>query len=266
MSAQVEEEHVPDEIEQPEEVDEEEQDGFRRQHRGTRLTRSPASAPTTSGSWQTGWAGARDFPPAVESDGVLRVDIGLPGRGVEYLVLDADDHPRRVDRAAGTALSARDPWLTVPTRDDGRTADRLHEHGLRTPPLPEWMMAIRLEEQRQVPFLAGYSPSFSRSGGVVRLHVQGPTGEPAASGQLAVVGDCAVPDKIETLAGHRRRGLGGAMMTALVDAAADLGATRGLLMASTQGRRALHEARLDHALPRRRRPALGLASVAGRSR
>ena len=41
---------------------------------------------------------------------------------------------------------------------------------------------------------------------------------------------------IETAAQHRRRGLGGLMMTLLAEAAVDLGATRGLLMASTQGR------------------------------
>jgi len=186
--------------------------------------------------WQQGWGLARGFTTAVESDGVLRVDIGLPGRFVEYVVLEADEHPRRVDKAAGLALAARDPWVTVPTRDAARTSDRVHEHGLRTPPLPEWMMSTALGEQRRLAFPPGYAGSISAQDDVVRVDVRSPTSEPAASGQLAVVDGCAVPDKIETLSGHRRRGLGGAMMTALVDAALELGATRGLLMASTQGR------------------------------
>ena len=186
--------------------------------------------------WQEGWGRARHLTPAVEVDGVLRVDIGLPGRAVEYVVLEADEHPRRLDRTAGLALAARDPWVTVPTRDAARTSDRLQEHGRRTPPLPEWMMSITLGAQRRVGLAAGYAISLTTGEDVVRVSVRSPAGEPAGSGQLAVAGDCAVPDKIETLSGHRRRGLGGAMMTALVEAAVPLGATRGLLMASNPGR------------------------------
>jgi GNAT superfamily N-acetyltransferase len=187
--------------------------------------------------WQAGWGRARSFAPATEDDGVLRVDIGLPGRFVEHVVLGADDHPRRLDRVAARVLGDRDPWLTVPTRDAARTADRLHEHGLRTPPLPEWMMWIALADQRRATLPQDYSWDLAAEPeGVVHLTVQGPDDEVAATGQQAVIADCAVPDKIETFAAHRRRGLGGAMMTILAEAAADLGATHGLLMASTQGR------------------------------
>lgn len=156
---------------------------------------------------------------------------------MEYVVLDADEHPRRLDRAAASALGARDPWLTVPTRDPARTADRLHEHRLRTQPLPEWMMSIALADQRRVTPPDGYGCDLvEESEGVLHLTVHAPDDEVAATGQLGVIADCAVPDKIETYAAHRRRGLGGTMMTVLAEAAADLGATRGLLMASTEGR------------------------------
>jgi GNAT superfamily N-acetyltransferase len=164
------------------------------------------------------------------------VEIGTHGRGVEYVVLDADQHPRRIDAAAQAALGARDPWVTVPTRDGGRTTDRLREHGLRTTALPEWMMSIRLDSQRRVNVPDGYLVDVDLTGHLVRLSVRTAAGDLAASAQLAVADDCAVPDKVETSTAHRRRGLGGAMMTALGDAAADLGARRGLLMASTEGR------------------------------
>ena len=124
----------------------------------------------------------------------------------------------------------------MPTRDPDRTADRLHEHRLRTPPLPEWMMAVSLSAQRRVASPAGYTWDLEEDHGVVHLTVHVSSDEIAATGQLAVVGDCAVPDKIETFAAHRRQGLGGTMMTVLAEAARELGATRGLLMASTQGR------------------------------
>ena len=167
---------------------------------------------------------------------MLVVEIGSSGRGVEYVVLDADAHPRRIDAAAQTALGARDPWVTVPTRDGGRATDRLREHGLRTAALPEWMMSIPLDSQRRAVLPEGYLAEVEQTGEVVHLRVRAPAGDLAASAQLALVEDCAVPDKVETVVAHRRRGLGGAMMTALADAAVDLGARRGVLMASTEGR------------------------------
>ena len=170
---------------------------------------------------------------------MLRVEIGLPGRGTELLVLDADAHPRRIDRAAQDALGERDPWVTVPTLDPGRTADRLAEHGLRTPALPEWMMAIRLADQASRPFAAGYSPALTGTPPVVRIEVHDDAGTLAASGQLGLSGGAdgvGVPDRIETQPRHRRRGLGGAMMTVLAEAAREAGAEHGLLMASTEGR------------------------------
>jgi predicted GNAT family acetyltransferase len=172
----------------------------------------------------------------VEHGGVLAIEIGTAGRGVEYLVLDADTHPRRIDAAAQQALGARDPWVTVPTRDAARVGDRLREHGLRSSSLPEWMMSIQLGSQRRTALPDPYVAELDVTGRVVRLRLVTDTGQLAASAQVAVVDDCAVPDKVETTAEHRRRGLGGAMMTALVDAAVELGARRGLLMASTQGR------------------------------
>ena len=176
------------------------------------------------------------FPAATEDNGVLRVDIGLPGRSVEYVVLDADDHPRRIDRAASLALAYGDAWVTVPTRDVDRTADRLVEYGLRTPPYPEWMMAVALDDQRVVEPRDGYTSSTEAGPGIVVITVHDPDGQVAATGQMGVVGEVAVMDKIETRPGHRRRGLGGAMMSVLADRARSIGAVRGVLMASTEGR------------------------------
>ena len=167
---------------------------------------------------------------------MLRVDIGLPGRSVEYVVLDADDHPRRIDRAASLALAYGDAWVTVPTRDEARTADRLVEYGLRTPPHPEWMLAVELADQRVVGLADGYTCSTQAGPGIVAITVHDPDGQVAATGQMGVVGEVAVMDKIETHTAHRRRGLGGAIMSALAERARSMDAVRGVLMASTEGR------------------------------
>ena len=59
----------------------------------------------------------------------------------------------------------------------------------------------------------------------------------AATGQVAVDGMVAVPDRITTVPAYRRRGLGGAMMHALVDEARTVGATVGHLVASVERER-----------------------------
>ena len=189
-------------------------------------------------AWHHGWSLSRGFAPPVELDGALRTRVGQPGRGEEYLVLDADAHPRRIDRAASAALSHRDPWVSVPTADPGRTADRLREHGFACAEVPEWLMTIDLADQRRTPLPEGYrsGSDVSADGGTVEVRVL--LGDDlAASGRLGLAGDHAVPDMITTEKGHRRRGLGGAMMGLLADAARERGADRGVLVASDEGRR-----------------------------
>jgi GNAT superfamily N-acetyltransferase len=58
----------------------------------------------------------------------------------------------------------------------------------------------------------------------------------AASGRMAVAGTDAVADRVETDPAYRRRGLGRAVMDALVAGAVEMGATRGVLGASSDGR------------------------------
>ena len=57
----------------------------------------------------------------------------------------------------------------------------------------------------------------------------------AAEGTAGVLGSDAVFDGVETSPGHRRRGLGRHVMSALTTWAIDQGATFGLLAASADG-------------------------------
>ncbi|MCW2817948.1 MAG: family N-acetyltransferase [Marmoricola sp.] len=187
--------------------------------------------------WHAGWVASRGLGVPEEDDGVLRTVVGDPGRDVERLVLGADQHPRRIDRAASASWADRDPWITVPTRDPGRTADRLVEHGLATAPAPEWLMRVGLAEQRRVELPDDHAVRVQHAApDAVRLEVVAGAGALAASGQVGVANGWAVPDRITTERLHRRRGLGAAVMTMLVDAARERGATRGVLVASDQGR------------------------------
>lgn len=172
---------------------------------------------------------------------MLQVDHGRPGRGVEQLVLEADDHPGRIDAAAAAALSMRDPWVTVPTRHPGHVADRLQEHRLRVALDAERLMSVVLADQRRVAAPPGYRADVERAAyegsEVWRLRLHTPEGETAAQGDVAVLDGIAVVDRVETDRAHRRRGLGGAVMSRLADLAESAGARRGLLLASPAGQR-----------------------------
>ncbi|KQT94111.1 hypothetical protein ASG49_04150 [Marmoricola sp. Leaf446] len=190
-------------------------------------------------AWVAGWACSRDLPPAEEvAEGVLRTPVGAPGREVELLVLDADRHPRRTDVAARASWDERDPWVTVPTTDPGRVADRLAEHGLATADVPEWLMTRSLAASPAAPLPPGYTATTSRPGPHrAEVGITAPHGSPAAWGQVGLVRAVAVPDRISTVAAHRRRGLGSVVMGLLGDAAVEAGADRGVLVASDEGRR-----------------------------
>lgn len=153
-------------------------------------------------------------------------------------MLDADARPRRIDRAASAALSHRDPWVSVPTRDPGRTADRLREHGFVCAEVPEWLMTVDLADQRRTPLPDGYRCETEESADGAMVEVRVLLGEePAASGRLGLAGDHGVPDMITTAKAHRRRGLGGAVMSQLADVSRARGAAQGVLVASDEGRR-----------------------------
>jgi predicted GNAT family acetyltransferase len=169
---------------------------------------------------------------------VCRTPVGLPGREVEHVVLGADEHPRRLDAACRAALRDRDAWVTVVTTDPGRVSDRLQEHGLRTSYDVECLMTVSLHDQRRADLPEEYrSATTRRDADVVAEQLFAAGGEPAAAGQAAVVGQWCVPDRIVTEPGHRRRGLGAALMSLLVAAALEQGATHGVLVASREGRR-----------------------------
>ncbi|MGW5434869.1 GNAT family N-acetyltransferase [Streptomyces sp. NPDC004059] len=92
------------------------------------------------------------------------------------------------------------------------------------------------EHPRHAP-AAPYEREVRTEGPVTVVSLHASSGEVAARGTSAVVGADAIPDRIETDAAHRRRGLGRAMMSALAEAAVAQGARTGLLIASEEGQR-----------------------------
>lgn len=190
--------------------------------------------------WQAGWSKSRGWTTVVDEDGLLTVRAGEQGRAMEYVVLDADAHPERLERAAGLALATTgargSAWVTVVTDDREARAEELEDLGLEVQRDKEWLMTIRLSDQPKLQLHPRYALVSELESDVIitRATIHGAV---ASSGRMAVVGADAIADRIETDPQHRRRGLGSAVMAALVEAAAAQGATRGVLAASKDGLR-----------------------------
>jgi GNAT superfamily N-acetyltransferase len=175
------------------------------------------------GAWVRGWALSRATPaPVAELDG-YRVEVGLPGHRVRYLLRA----PATVSSRART-VAAPGTWLKT--------------CGSRSAVLPaltpawvagetEYLMAFEgALPPAAVP--APYSVAVTGAGPVWEVVVSSDEAV-AARGRIAVAGGVAVFDKIETEPEHRRRGLGRVVMHRLGEAA---GARSSALLASEAGR------------------------------
>ncbi|MFD3513840.1 GNAT family N-acetyltransferase [Streptomyces sp. NPDC058657] len=191
--------------------------------------------------WLNGWTVARSLPTAepVESVGDgLRSNCDQPGREVEVFALCADQEPESLARLAATVATARQTtWLTVPTLRPGAVEAIVGAAGLELLRRSEWFMTTDLTEHPRHAPTAPYEREVRTEGPVTVVSLHDSSGETAARGTIAVIGNDAIADRVETDAAHRRRGLGRAMMSALAEAAVAQGARTGLLIASEEGQR-----------------------------
>lgn len=185
----------------------------------------------TVSRWARGWAYARGFPRPVAVPGGVRVEVGEPGRRVEWVATDEADTLAGLVDAAGATPEA---WLSVVTESPAGVRPWFVEAGLVAADAEETLMSIDLADHASRELPEGYRVEVERDGGVITVTVS--AGEDlAASGRIAVIGTDAVADRVQTDSGHRRRGLGGAVMSRLAEAAREAGAARGLLVASEMG-------------------------------
>ena len=191
--------------------------------------------------WQAGWSVSRGWTTVEDdNDGILIVRAGEESRPTEYVVLDADDKPERVERAAQLASADGGGrgagWITLATDDKEARIEQLEDLGLEVQQDQDWLMTIQLSEQPALKLQDRYALHTELEDDLIitRATMHGGV---VSSGRMAVVGEDAVADRIETDPAHRRRGLGSAVMASLVEAAAAKGAKRGILIASIDGLR-----------------------------
>ncbi|MGC0420842.1 GNAT family N-acetyltransferase [Embleya sp. AB8] len=178
-------------------------------------------------AWVDGWAVARATTSPVEVPGGFRIEVGLPGHRVRYVLFD-------VERVAELARTRTAPGTWIKTH---APAERVRP--ALTPAWtvgePEYPMTGPLRRaDAEAP--AGYTMEVEARDGTDFVRLLAADGAVAAHGRIAATGATAVADQVWTDPAHRRRGLGAVVMAALGDAAAARGARIGVLVASPAGR------------------------------
>jgi GNAT superfamily N-acetyltransferase len=197
---------------------------------------SPLRAdPRVVEAWVKGWVLARETPPPLRDSGGFRVDVGWPRQRARYVFLGLTEDLRRL---AGTIV---DPWvfLKVCAPPEDTRASLPPRWVIQPPGFMMTCSSLMIADGVTLP--EGYALDLLQDLPVPIANVLTANGEVAASGRVALVGDFAIYDRIETHPDHRRRGLGRAVMKALEEVARALGANQGVLVATTDGR-ALYEA------------------------
>lgn len=171
-------------------------------------------------AWVHGWAISRSTAAPVKIPSGYRIDVGLPGHKVRYVL-------PTYDVGLVSRLGEPDTWLKI--------CGQVSLSPLwQVQPL-EYLMTRPLTSTAPN-VAASYELKSVRRGSLVDVVVNAADGSVAASGKAALTGEAAVFDQIETSPQHQRRGLGRSVMAALSAAAQYAGASTGVLVATEDGR------------------------------
>jgi GNAT superfamily N-acetyltransferase len=179
--------------------------------------------------WIDGWVVSRGSSDPVAESWGWTIDVGQPRHVVRHVLPEPSEADVR-NIVAGTSA----PWTWLKLFAEEQAVRPWIGPGWRSES-PGFLMSRELAPERpEVP--GGYTLTSWSRGGVSRVLVRTSTGHFAARGQIALAGDHAVADQVETAVDHRRRGLGGLVMRALQSDAHAAGARTGLLLGTPEGR------------------------------
>ncbi len=181
--------------------------------------------------WLTGWSLARGLPLPRHCGGALVVDVGWPNQLRRHVFADAGAALQEC------AAQIHAPFVFLKAAVDSEQL-RLALPSRWQLESPRYFMCRPAAMAGPVSLPAGYVATVEREHGAHLVRFADATGE-AASGRVVLHRECAVFDRIETLAPHRGRGLATAMMATL-DALAERAGVRERLLVATAAGRALY--------------------------
>lgn len=178
-----------------------------------------------------GWAQSRETPAPEPTPSGWYIRTGT-GHEAERWVL-TDPTPASLSEVLRVATTtptscvkfAGDPAQWLPRLGTGWVEDH-----------PGWYMTRALDDHPPPAAPPGLRCEVATRPGLVIVDITDADGERVAWGRAGLADGWAVPDQINTLAQHRRRGLGRLVMSTLDAHAYVTGATRAVLSASTDGR------------------------------
>jgi GNAT superfamily N-acetyltransferase len=194
------------------------------------------TTPEAVRAWVRGWALSRGAAEPDPSPWGFTVRLGQAGHPMSHVLPTADEATVRE-----LTRSTTGPGVRLKAFVPAQSLASWISPGWSLPGEPGSLMSTSLRAVRTpAPLPGGYRLRTWTHDDVTHARLIAADGTPAARGQTAVTGTVAVVDKVETHPAHRRRGLGRLVMNTLTGAAAEQGATSGLLASTAEGR-ALYE-------------------------
>lgn len=183
--------------------------------------------------WLAGWSLARGLPLPVRRAGGLVVEVGWPEQLRRHVFVDAGSALREC------AAGIQEPFVYLKA---AVAAEQLRRAlpAQWTIEMPRYLMHCTAPMAVRAMLPAGYTVRVDVEHGAQVVLIMDAAGDLAAIGRVVLQRGAAVFDRIETVAAHRRRGLGVAVMATLDELAQHGGATERLLVATAAGR-ALYE-------------------------
>ncbi|MGW4808984.1 GNAT family N-acetyltransferase [Kitasatospora sp. NPDC004272] len=199
-----------------------------------------ATVPELVRAWTSGWAVSRGAADPVPEPWGWSIDVGQTRQLRRHVLPEPAEEEVRTLAGSTTA-----PWTWLKLfAEDERVLPWIGRGWHQG--TPGYLMTLPLRPERAAA-PAGYRITTWSRGGTVRALVRTADGAFAARGQIGLAPATplggrtdapllAVADQIETDPGHRRRGLGTALMRTLQNEAHAAGARTALLVGTTEGR------------------------------
>jgi hypothetical protein len=192
------------------------------------------AAPSVVQAWVRGWTLAREtLPPVAHADG-WRVDVGWPQQRVRYVFLRCSKALRSL------AETIVEPWIFLKVCAAPEVMQMFLPPRWIIQPRGFMMTYTAQDLEQNVSLSNAYTLALTETPTVTAAKVLTANGQIASIGRVVFVDDFAIYDRIETHIDHRHRGLASAVVNSLQSVALARGRTRGVLVATADGR-ALYE-------------------------